>query len=120
MMALPAKRLEPVQTTDLSRCDDSHLPDFPQPDEVAPMCIQTVLDSVEALPDRLPDCFRLEIGYSASSREITESKSNCFKEGRGVRFDIIHRTVVLVDKRSPLLVRQRHWNSNRIPSLVER
>ncbi len=80
------------------------------------MCVQAVLDFVEAFLEVLPERFRFRRGYFSSSLEITESKSSILKEGCEVRFDIIHRTVVLVDKGAPFLVRQRHRDPRAIPS----
>ena len=81
------------------------------------MRVQAVLDFVEAFLDRFPDRFGFGNGYSLSSLAITESKSSIFKEGCEVRFDIFHSSVVLVDKSSPFLVRQRHLDSraNSVP-----
>jgi len=79
-----------------------------------PPCVgvQAVLDLMEAFLDRFPDRFRFSSGkYFASIRKATESMSSIFKEGGEVCFDITHRTVVLVDKGSPFLFRQRHRDS---------
>lgn len=80
------------------------------------MYVQAVLNSDEGLSDRVVESFRIKARNRASECETFDKKSISFKGGGEVRFDISHRTVVLVDKRSPFLVRQRHGSPRAISS----
>ena len=79
------------------------------------MHVQPTLDAEEGFPDGFVERVRLKNVKFASIDESLDSKSKNFKCGSEVDFDIIHRTVVLVDKGSPLLVRQGHRGSHNVP-----
>ena len=76
-----------------------------------PVRVQPTLDAEEGFPDGFVQRVRLKNVKFASIDESLDSKSKNFKRGSEVDFDIIHRTVVLVDKGSPFLFRQRHRDS---------
>ena len=64
------------------------------------MRVQPTLDAEEGFPDGFVERVRLKNVKFASIDESLDSKSKNFKRGSEVDFDIIHRTVVLVDKGS--------------------
>jgi len=72
---------------------------LPHLHDAAPVRVQAVLDSDEGFSERLVKGFGFSTRNFSSISGSFDIKSISFKGGDELRFDIIHGTVVVVDKR---------------------